>query len=393
MIRTRSSAMLYLDYNATTPCEEQVVAAMAPYFSRTFANPASRQHSPGREAFLALESARKNVASAIGASSATEVVFTSGATEANNLAIRGLFTGSRKQHAHIVSQRTEHPAVLEPLRRLQREGAELTLVDVDRDGRVDPDRVRAAMGESTLLVSIMLANNETGVVQDLREISRIAHQHGTLVHSDAAQAVGKIPVDVAELGLDLMSLSGHKVYGPKGIGALYIRRTSPPLHLAPLVDGGGHEGGLRSGTANVPGAVGLGRALELAAAALDAEAERLRTMRDAFEARLMELLPELIVNGQPAPRLPGTSNVAFPGVDGEALMASLQDLAVSSGSACASAHPEPSTVLRAMGLPKRVASSALRISFGRPSRDDDAEHAAERIASEVSRLRKRSSAG
>lgn len=381
--------MIYLDFNATTPCDERVVEAMLPYFSEVFGNPASRQHGPGRSAFMALETARKTVAESIGARSATEIVFTSGATEANNLALKGYVRHHSETGLHIITQATEHPAVLEPLSRLVSEGAELTTLGVDQQGRVDPEEVRAAIRNSTRLISVMLANNETGVLQSLADIATIAHDHGAVLHCDAAQAIGKIPVDVRRLGVDLMSISGHKLYGPKGIGALFVRRCTPPMRLQPSIEGGGHESGIRSGTSNIAGAVGLAHALEIATAALDDESARLKALRDTFENDLRRNIGNLVVNGGEALRLPGTSNIALPGIDGEALMASLPDLAISTGSACASAHPEPSRVLRAMGLPKKLAASSLRISFGRSSTTHDAEVAAQRIAAEAQRLRRR----
>jgi cysteine desulfurase len=380
---------VYLDFNATTPCDPRVVDAMSPYHSEVFGNPASRQHGPGRTAFMALEDSRKKAARALGVGSPTEIVFTSGATEANNLALKGFVRGLRHRPLHIVTQATEHPAVLEPLRRLEDEGAEVTVVGVDRNGQVDPNEMIAAFRDSTRLVSMMLANNETGVVQPVEQLARLAHERGAVVHCDAAQAVGKIPVAVELLGVDLMSVSAHKVYGPKGIGALYVRRSSPPFRLRAIVDGGGHENGLRSGTANVPGAVGFAQALTIAAAQLPSEARRLEELRDTFEARITTELHGARINGSSSPRLPGTSSIAFHGIDGEALMASLPDLAVSTGSACASAHPEPSTVLRAMGLERKLAGSALRISFGRPSTAADSDFAAGRIIEEVCRLRRR----
>ncbi|MCD4751375.1 MAG: cysteine desulfurase, partial [Thermoanaerobaculales bacterium] len=338
--------------------------------------------------FMALEKARKEVAASLGARSATEIVFTSGATEANNLALRGIAGTAALKGGHIVTQATEHPAVLEPMRRLEREGFELTIVGVDRWGRVDPKAVTAVLRDDTVLISLMLANNETGVVQPVSEVAAAARRRGIPTHCDAAQAMGKIPVEVEALGVDLLSISGHKVYGPKGVGALYVRRKTPPQRLEALIEGGGHEAGLRSGTANVPGAVGLACALKLASDDLVAEAERVGGLRDAFEQMLRDEGLKIVVNGEDAGRLPGTSNVAFPGVDGEALMASLPDLAVSTGSACASVHPQPSHVLRAMGLPDGLAAASLRVSFGRPSTMDHAEVAASRISEEVKRLRR-----
>ncbi len=378
----------YLDFNATTPCDPRVVEAMLPFFSVDFANPASRQHGPGRAAFMALERARKTIAQSIGARSATEIVFTSGATESNNLALVGAARALSSRGRHLITQATEHPAVLEVMTHLKIEGWELTIIGVDRDGRVDPEAVTEAMRPDTMLISVMLANNETGVVQPVTEITEAAHARGVIVHCDAAQGPGKITVDVGSLGVDLLSLSGHKCYGPKGSGALFIRRQSPALKLHALQHGGGHEQGLRSGTANLPAAVGLATALQLAGDELGQTATDLGSMRDDFERHLMDSAPGVVINGAGAPRLPNTSNVAFPGIDGEALMASLPDLAVSSGSACASVHPEPSKVLLAMGLPKIIAAGALRISLGRTSTADEVQRATLRIAEEVQRLRR-----
>ena len=378
--------VVYLDYNASTPCDPRVVQAMAPYWTADFANPASRQHGPGRSAFMALEEARRAVAQALAAASPTEIVFTSGATESNNLAVKGVARGADAHRRHLVTQSTEHPAVLEVVRGLEKEGYEATVVGVGAAGRVDPEAIAAAIRPDTIIVSVMLANNETGVIQPIREIVQAAHTRGVLVHCDAAQAIGKIPVSLAELGVDLLSVSGHKVYGPKGTGALYVKRRTPALRLEPTLDGGGHEGGRRSGTPNLPGAVGLARALGIACEGLASESRRLSVLRDDFESRIREALPRVMVNGDAAARLPGTSNLAFPGVDGAALLASLPDLAISSGSACASAHPEPSPVLRAMGLGPKIAASSIRVSFGRFSTAEEAHHATERIIAEARRL-------
>ncbi|MEN8163449.1 MAG: cysteine desulfurase family protein [Acidobacteriota bacterium] len=378
----------YLDFNATTPCDPRVVEAMLPFFSKEFANPASRQHGPGRAAFMALETARKAVAKAIGARSATEIIFTSGATESNNLALTGAARALTAKGRHLITQATEHPAVLEVMTRLKADGWQLTVLGVDREGRIDPEAVADACRPETVLISVMLANNETGVVQPIEEIAEAAHSRGVIVHCDAAQGPGKIAVDAGKLGVDLLSLSGHKCYGPKGSGALYVRRKTPPLKLQALQYGGGHEQGLRSGTVNLPAAVGFAAALQFATDDLNCSTTNTGALRDAFEQSLGASIPGAVINGAGAPRLPNTSNVAFPGVDGEALMASLPDLAVSSGSACASVHPEPSKVLLAMGLPKKVAAGALRISLGKSTTPEEIHLAAERIAQEVRRLRK-----
>ncbi len=379
--------VIYLDHNATTPCDPAVVEAMVPLLETGFANPASRTHLPGREAFTALEEARGRVAAALGASSPSEIVFTSGATEANNLAILGLAAGDRNPIRRIVTQATEHRAVLEPARVLARRGLEVRVVGVDSRGRVRLDELESTLAAGPALVSLMLANNETGVIQPVEEVSRLVRSAGSLLHCDAVQVPGRLPLDVGELGVDFLSLSGHKVYGPKGIGILWIRRRRPPVEPAPLLYGGGQERGLRAGTPNVPGAVGMAVALELAGRHQPAEAARLSGLRDLLEARLREELDGVHVHGDGAPRLPNTTSVGFAGIDGSALLASLPDLAVSSGSACGSASPEPSHVLRAMGVPSRLAAATLRFSLGRSTTRDEIETAVERVVTEVRRLR------
>ena len=379
--------VIYLDCNASTPCDPRVVEAMTPFFGGVFANPSSRNHGPGRDAFTALETARATVARCLGARSATEVVFTSGASEGNNLALIGAANALGDRRRHLVTQATEHPSVLEPLRWLERSGWELTVVGVDSEGRIRLDELEQAFRDDTALLSLMLANNETGTIQPVRGAAELAHRHGALLHCDAAQGAGKIEVDVNDLGADLLTVSGHKVYGPKGIGALYIRRRTPPLKLAPVIHGGGHEHGLRSGTPNVPGAVGLARALEIARDGLADEAARTAALRDRLEHRIREGVDNSIVNGSIAHRLPGTSNLSFDGIEGDALLASLPDLAVSTGSACASNHPGASPVLRAMGVSKALASASIRISLGRSTTEDEVGLAGQRIIDEVVRLR------
>lgn len=377
---------IYLDYNATTPCDPEVVEAMLPFFSTHFGNPASRQHQYGRGAFQAMESARKQIAEALHARSATEIILTSGATEANNFLLKGLASKLRERGKHIISQATEHPAVLAPLQSLRNLGFDVEILGVDSDGRVNPGRLQEALRPDTILVAIMAANNETGVLQPISEITDLTRRAGVHLHCDAAQAIGKIPVDLRSLAVDSMAISSHKFYGPKGAGALYLRRdaTTP----APLLEGGGQEYGLRSGTSNVACAVGMARAITLAVKRLETEAPRLVTLRDRFEKELLSLSPQPQVNGAKAPRLPNTTNISFPGVDGQALTASLNGLALSTGSACSSAHQEASHVLHAMGVPRTLASSTLRISFGKDSIPADAEQAAAQICSEVQRLQK-----
>ena len=383
----KTSDVIFLDYNASTPCDPRVVEAMQPFFGLIFANPSSRNHRPGREAFSALEDARSTVARLLGARKPTEIVFTSGATEANNLALIGAAKICADRRRHLVTQTTEHPSVLEVLRALQRDGWTLTEVGVDHEGRVRLDELEAALCDETALVSLMLANNETGTVQPVRKAAELAHARGALIHCDAAQGIAKIGINMAELGVDLLSLSGHKLYAPNGVGALYVRRSSPPLRLAPHIHGGGHEGGVRSGTPNLPGAVALARALEIADAELGEERLRIAALRDKLENTIGEKVNDCTVNGSTEHRLPNTSNLSFPGIEGNALLASLPDLAVSSGSACTSSHSEASPVLLSMGIRPELAKASLRLSLGRFSTYDEVENAAVRISEEVLRLR------
>jgi cysteine desulfurase len=382
-----SDDVIYLDYNASTPCDPRVVEAMLPFLTETFANPSSRNHRPGRDASIALEGARSDVARELGGRSGTEIYFTSGATEANNLALFGVAKAHTDRGRHIVTQVTEHPSVLEPLRDLQQRGWEVTEIGVDSDGRVRLDELDEVLRDDTVLVSLMIANNETGTIQPVRDAAKMAHRRGSLLHCDAAQGVGKLAIDVNDLEIDLLSFSGHKLYAPKGIGGLYIRRTKPPLRLVPSIRGGGHEGGLRSGTPNLAGAVALARALEIAGREAATEGHRLAGFRDHMENRLTREIDGCTVNGSVEHRLPGTSNLSFTGVDGNALLASLPDLAVSSGSACTSAHPEASPVLRAMGVRPRLAKASLRLSLGRFTTEIEVERATDRIVAEVTRLR------
>jgi len=385
---TEMREVIYLDANASTPCDPQVVEAMMPFFGERFANPSSRSHGPGREAYLALEAARRTVARHLGVTSMTEIVFTSGATEANNLAIRAIAAARAGHSRHLVGQRTEHPSVLQPLAALEREGWAVTLLGVDGGGRIRLDELEHALRPDTALVSLMLANNETGVLQPVAEAAAAAHARGALVHCDAAQGPGKLRVNVGELGADLVSVSAHKVYGPKGVGALYQRRQHPPLRLEPMLAGGNQERGLRSGTPNLPGAVGLAAALELAAERVAGDGPRLASLRNRLENTVMAGLDGVRRNGDPRHRLPNTTNLAFAGVDGSALLASLPDLAVSTGSACASAAPEPSPVLRAMGVPADLAAASLRFSVMRHTTEEEIARAAARVIEEVRRLRR-----
>ncbi len=377
---------IYMDYNATTPVDPRVVEAMRPAFEEHFGNPASRTHPYGWAAARLVEKARASLASLLGGNP-DEFIFTAGATEANNLAIKGVVWGRTGKTCHVITCATEHKAVLDPCRRLARDGeVELTILPVDRCGRIDPQQVHKALRPDTALVSLMLANNETGTLHPLPEVAQICRQRGVLLHTDATQAVGKIPVNVHELGVDLLSLSAHKFYGPKGIGALWRRRGVP---LVPLLDGGGHEQGLRSGTLAVPLIVGLQRALELCCSDLECEGSRLAALRDELRRLLLNSIPGVEENGDPQHRLPNTLNLTFRDVEGNALLASLPALAISSGSACTSADPAPSHVLLAMGRTSREAQASLRFSLGRPTTAAEVEKAAELVRAALARLHRR----
>jgi cysteine desulfurase len=381
-----SARPIYLDYQATTPCDPRVVAAMLPYFTETFGNPHSLTHAYGREAEAATETARAQLASLIGAES-REIVFTSGATESNNMAVKGAAHFHRQfSRDHVVTLATEHKCVLESTHALEAEGFKVTYLPVQRDGLVDLALLDAAIDARTALVSVMAAHNEIGVIQNLHEIGRLAKAKGALFHSDAAQAVGKISVDVNALGLDLMSISGHKFYGPKGIGALYLRRR-PRARITPLIDGGGQERTMRSGTLPVPLIVGLGQAAAIASAEMAGEAQRLKLLRDRLLNGLQAKLPNLVLNGAAEPRLPGNLNLSFPGVAALDLIAACPNLALSTGSACTAAEIEPSYVLRAMGLDPALAASSLRIGIGRFSTATEMDEAVGSLAEAALKLR------
>lgn len=376
---------VYLDYQATTPTDPRVVEAMLPYFTARFGNPHSKSHGYGREAEDAVEAGRRQVADLIGAEP-REIVFTSGATEANNLAIKGAARFLSPRKSRIVTCVTEHKCVLESCRRMQAEGFELITIGVRSNGLIDPEALASAIDERTALVSIMAVNNEIGVIQPLQEIAALCHQRGALFHTDAAQAVGKIPLDVTVMGIDLMSISGHKIYGPKGIGALYVRRR-PRVRLEAQMDGGGQERGFRSGTLPTPLCVGLGAACRLAATEMDREAVRLGELRDRLLRALMTAIPDMVLNGDMESRIPGNLNLAFPGIEAEMLLVRLKDIALSTGSACTSAAVEPSYVLRAIGLDHALAGASLRIGLGRFTTAAEVDYAATRIIDEVCRLR------
>jgi cysteine desulfurase len=379
---------VYLDNQSTTPLDPRVLEAMLPYFTEHFGNPHSESHAYGRTAAAAIEEARREVAALIGADP-REITFTSGATEANNLALKGAahFARAYAQGAprdHIVTLATEHKCVLESCRRLEREGFRLTILPVEADGLVSPAALAAALTPQTLIVSVMAAHNEIGVIQPLAEIGALCHERGVLFHTDAAQAFGKIPLDVAAMRIDLMSISGHKIYGPKGVGALYVRRR-PRVRLMPLFDGGGQERGLRSGTLPAPLCVGLGRAAVLAGAAMEQEAVRLRRLRDRLWHSLARRIPGLTLNGNAEQRLPGSLNLTFPGWPAHELIAACPSLALSTGSACTSAAVEPSYVLRALGLSDALANASIRIGLGRFTSEAEVDFAADVIAAAAAR--------
>jgi cysteine desulfurase len=377
---------IYLDYQATTPMDERVLSAMLPYFREKFGNAASRNHSFGWDAEKAVEAARAQIAALIHAEP-KEIVFTSGATESDNLAIKGVAEMYSDQGRHIITATTEHKAVLDTCKRLEQQGYEITTMPVDKAGLVNIDELAKAIRKDTILVTLMAANNEVGTVHPVAEIGRLCKERGVLFHTDATQAVGKLPVDVEKMGIDLLSISGHKMYGPKGVGALYVRRRNPRVRLQAQMDGGGHERGMRSGTLNVPSIVGLGKACELCGEELESEARRLTGMRDRFWKKLTTDLDEIFLNGHPTQRLPGNLNVSFAYVEGEGLMMGMKDLAVSSGSACTSASLEPSYVLRALGVGEDLAHTSIRFGFGRFTTQEEIDAASDIAVAAVKRLR------
>ncbi len=376
--------MIYLDHHATTPCDGRVLEAMLPFFTQQFGNAASRQHAFGWAANDAVERARKQVAVLMGAGS-KDVIFTSGATEANNLAIKGAAKARRAERDHLVTVATEHQAVLDPMTRLEHEGWHVTVLPVDRLGLLDLAALEQAITPRTALVSVMAANNEIGVLQPIKDAAALAHAKGAWFHTDAVQAVGKVPFDVEALDVDFASLTAHKIYGPKGVGALYVRRNKRGVKLAAEIDGGGHERGLRSGTLNVPGIVGFGQAAEIARAELSPEARRTVALRDRLLNALLAMTDGMTVNGALDARLPGNLNVSFEGIDGEALLVGLDDIAVSSGAACTAA--EPSHVLVALGLSTDRALASLRFGIGRATTAAEIDAAAAKVADVVNRLR------
>ncbi|MEN8148945.1 MAG: IscS subfamily cysteine desulfurase [Planctomycetota bacterium] len=378
---------VYMDNHATTPCDPRVVEAMVPYFFDKFGNAASRSHEFGWEAEEAVERAREQVAAAIGAS-AREIVFTSGATESDNLALKGVVEMYADKGNHIITLPTEHKAIIDTAKYLESRGTKVTWLGVDKNGLIDLDDLRNAITDETILISIMAANNEIGVVQPIEQIGAIAREKGIIFHTDAAQAVGKIPIDVTKQNIHLMSISGHKIYGPKGIGAIYVRRRNPRVRLAIQMHGGGHERGNRSGTLAVPLIVGFGKAAELAVDDLaSGEIEKVRAMRDRLQKEIMDALPECYVNGSEEHRLPNNLNISFSYVEGESLLMGINDIAVSSGSACTSASLEPSYVLKSLGVGDELAHTSIRFGLGRFTTDEEVDYSVRRLVEVVSRLR------
>jgi cysteine desulfurase len=377
---------IYMDHHATTPVAPEVFEAMRPYFMEHFGNAASRNHAFGWAAESAVDAARSQIAHLIGCKP-VELVLTSGATEADNLAIKGVAYAYREKGNHVITCQIEHHAVLDSCKRLEKDGFEVTYLPLDSFGRVDPGAVAEAITPKTILVSIMLANNEIGTIQPLTEIGKICKERGVLFHSDAVQGVGKIPANVDALGVDLMSLTAHKIYGPKGVGALYVRMAKPRVKLVAQMDGGGHEKGRRSGTLNVPGIVGLGKACELAEQLMESEATRLVSLRERLRTGIFTRLEHVHLNGHPTERLPGNLNVSFEFVEGESLLMSLKDVAVSSGSACTSASLEPSYVLRALGIGEELAHTSIRFGLGRGNTAEEVDYVCNQLVEQVTRLR------
>jgi len=377
---------IYMDNHATTPVDPRVLEEMLPYFTGKFGNAASRNHSFGWAGEEAVETARERIAKLIGATT-KEIVFTSGATESDNLAIKGVAEMYREKGNHIITAVTEHKAVLDTCKRLEKYGYRVTYLPVQKDGLVDLDDLKRAIDDKTILVTIMAANNEIGVLQPIAEIGKLCHEKGVIFHTDATQAVGKVPIDVVKQNLDLVSISAHKMYGPKGVGALYVRRKGPRVQLSPIIDGGGHERGMRSGTLNVPGIAGLGKACAICDEEMPQESRRLAGLRDRLRDKIMSGLDEVYINGTMEHRLPQNLNISFAYVEGESLLMGINDIAVSSGSACTSATLEPSYVLKALGTGDDLAHSSIRFGLGRFNTDAEVDYVADRVIETVSRLR------
>jgi len=375
-----------MDNHATTPLDPRVLEAMMPYLTDKFGNAASRNHQFGWDAEAAVEDARTQIALLIGADP-REIVFTSGATESDNLALKGVAGMYREKGDHIITCVTEHKAILDSCKHLEKEGCRVTFLPVDNKGFVSLDDIRNAITEKTILISIMTANNEVGVVQDIKAIGKIARERGVLFHTDAVQAAGKIPFNVNEMNVDMASLSAHKMYGPKGVGALYVRRRNPRVLLTPIIDGGGHERGMRSGTLNVPGIAGFGKAAQIAREELDKEIAEMFRMRERLRGTLERELDEVYINGDLEKRLPGNLNMSFAYVEGESLLMGIHDIAVSSGSACTSASLEPSYVLKALGVGEDLAHTSIRFGIGRFNTDEEVDYVANRVIETVRRLR------
>jgi cysteine desulfurase len=380
---------IYMDYHSTTPVDPEVLEAMLPYFREHFGNAASRNHAFGWNAEAAVDRAREQIGSLLGCKP-QEIVFTSGATESDNLAVKGVAYAMKHKGDHIVTSVIEHHAVLDSCRRLEKEGFRVTYLPVDKAGLVDPMAVEEAITDKTILVTIMYANNEIGVLQPVKEIGAICRQKGIVFHSDAVQAVGKIPARVDDLNLDVMSLTAHKMYGPKGVGALYVRMTRPPVKLVPLMDGGGHERGRRSGTLAVPGIVGLGAACAKSERVMEEESKRLVGLRERLKKGIFERLDHIYLNGHPEKRLPGNCNISFEFVEGESLLMAMKEVAVSSGSACTSATLEPSYVLMALGVGEELAHSSIRFGLGRWNTEEEVDFVVEKVGERVKRLREMS---
>jgi cysteine desulfurase len=378
---------IFMDYHSTTPLDPRVLEEMLPYFTEKFGNAASRSHVFGWQAEEAVDYARDRIAKLIGAQSEKEIVFTSGATESNNLALKGVAEFYKDKGDHIITTVTEHKAILDTCKRLEKDGFRVTYLGVGKDGLVDPEDVKNAISDRTILVSIMFANNEIGTVQPLEAIGKITREKGVLFHSDAVQGVGKVPFDVQKMNVDLASITAHKMYGPKGVGALYVRRSKPRVRLVAQMDGGGHERGMRSGTLNVPGIVGFGKAAEIMTVEGKADNARILALRERLRTKLMAALDEVYVNGSMEHRLPGNLNISFNFVEGEAMMMAIKDVAVSSGSACTSASLEPSYVLRALGVGDELAHSSIRFGLGRFNTDDEVDYVADLVIKKVKHLR------
>jgi cysteine desulfurase len=377
---------IYMDNHATTPCDPRVFEAMRPYFTEIFGNAASRNHPFGWAAEEAVENSRKQIADLIGATG-KEIIFTSGATEGDNLAIKGVAEMYYEKGDHIITVVTEHKAVLDTCKRLEKRGFKVTYLPVGSDGLISPDDVKNAITDKTILVSVMMANNEIGVIQPIAEIGKVCREHGVLFHTDATQAVGKVPFNVNDLNVDLASFTAHKIYGPKGVGGLYVRRKNPRVMLVPMMDGGGHERGMRSGTLNITGIVGLGKACEIANQEMQEENQRIFNLRERLRTGIMDELPDVYINGHATERLAGNLNISFAYVEGESLLMGISDIAVSSGSACTSASLEPSYVLKALGVGEELAHSSIRFGLGRFNTVEEVDYTIGRVNEAVNRLR------